>query len=155
MSTVSSGTVTEEMRSYFFAFTQPTTTAPDVSWRSPATTESDTVTTATRIRREARGERQKAPRAQSASVLVERHVHDRRWNPLATDLDFQSGAFDCRRCRHVGCPDWNPQRRAHGATPHLATRRAVHVRGISVAGERSLAGCESDQPASNALLFLF
>src|SRR5437899_12378856 len=47
ISIVSSAQLAVETRSYFFAFTQPATTAPEVSCLSPRTTESETVITAT------------------------------------------------------------------------------------------------------------
>src|SRR5207244_10801153 len=47
ISIVSSAQLAVETRSYFFAFTQPATTAPEVSCRSPRTTESEMVITAT------------------------------------------------------------------------------------------------------------
>src|ERR671939_163399 len=99
MSTVSSATVVEATRSYFLAFTQPTTTAPDVSCRSPLTTESETVITVTRIMREA-GSGTGEAASQSASVFIERHLHTARGNSPTADLDLQSGSFRGGSRRH-------------------------------------------------------
>src|SRR6185436_17366138 len=121
ISTVSSAQLRVEISSYFFAFTQPTTTAPETSCLSPRTTESETVTTATRIRREAgRGKREAG--SQPTALFVERHFDNRRWNALSANFDLQRRSFGCKPGRDVCSPDRNSERRTQRSASDLPTR---------------------------------
>src|SRR6185436_4671565 len=146
ISTVSSAQLRVEISSYFFAFAQPTTTAPETSCLSPRTTESETVTTATRIYRFALNDLSQGlqPKANSvqrvagsrsvqrvashrsvpvdstsqpASFFVERHFHDRSWNPFPPNLYLQRRSFRCKLGRDVCSPDRNAECRTQRSAP--------------------------------------
>src|SRR2546423_14578987 len=127
--------------------------APDASWRSPRTTESETVSVATRMREPSRIPH--CPRGlESAAVPVERHLlHDCR-NPLAANLYLERRSFRSGIDRHVGRSDRNSQCRAHRSASHFPTWLSFGEDRITVSRERPFGCSEPNELSLQTLLLL-